>query len=119
MSSSDKSGPLLEVSIIHSSRVLVIEDFPDGPVAKTLSSLIRELDPTCYNEDQSFRELQIRPGSDKYINIYIHFKNSTSNWREENQRVVCISPPGVNEAMILGEQNLDSTWCVSRLLGDG
>ena len=64
---------------------------------------------------KSFRELQIRPGSDKYIN------KSTSNWIEENQRVVCISPPlGVKEAVILGEQkNLDSVWYVSRPLGGG
>lgn len=69
----------------------------------------QELDPTCYDEDQSFRELQIRPGSDKYINIYIHFKTVLVIGEKRIRRVVCISPPGVNEAMILGEQNLDST----------
>ena len=41
---------------ILKARILEWEDFPGGPVAKTMQgpwvrSLVRELDPTCFNED--------------------------------------------------------------------
>ena len=47
------------------------------------SVLVRELDPTCFSEDQRFQVLQLRPGAAQQMYINFFFKRTYFIWNQE------------------------------------